>query len=359
MTAKRFSYALGNVDVKYIDEASAYTAKKKKNTWVKWVSAAACLSLIITGAIFGNIFYSPDSPVNNITSYFVITAHAANGVSTDLSLAESCFNSGSAKENAFGVDIPLFDFSVRPSNWGGNEALYSKFDISVSYNGTRVEDRDKHMMVAYLIPTPDSGESWAYSVMGWFTEPTDIIVTIMDKKSREIVETITVNVNYLADSQEYELEVTELNTKFAEQKNAVEADNALMEYFFDQGYISEYPAYFGGRYIEDNKLHVRLVSPTDEELQKITSVLAQYGNDVVFEYGELSMSDLQAYADKTAKELRNLGYGVTSWYVDNVTGNIVIGVLEKDFTAVTALIANGENNAPKIIVEKGAYTSAD
>lgn len=346
------------VDASYIEAADA---RSKNKTWVRWVALAACLSLIVAGGMFGNLFYTPDSPDDGITSYFVITAQAAEGELTELELNNYYFNSTASKENIFGVDMPLFNFSVRPSDLKGNEALYSRFDISVSYNGVSVAGLDEHILVAYLIPTSTSDEPWAYSISGWFTEPTDIIINITDKESRVIVETITVNVRYHEDRQEYELELTNLTTKFAEQKQAVEASNALMEYFYKQGYVGSYPAYFGGCYIENNKLYIKLVSPTDEQMKTISMVLSPYDDAVVYLSSEMSMSDLQAYADKTADELISLGYAVTSWYVDSVTGNIVIEVLEKDLAAVTAWVADMTDNrsVPNVIIMEGDYISLD
>ncbi len=360
MTAKRFSNALGNISDGYVDEAIIYTAKKKKSTWVKWVSVAACLALIVMGGILGNVFHAPDTPGSSIASYFVITAYAANGESTELSVADSCFNSsGTPQGNIFGVDMPLFNFSVSPSDLKNNEAIYERFDISVSYNGTLVGGKDEyvmdeHVMIAYLISTTNPDKPWAYSILGWFTEPTDIIVQILDKESREIMETITVNVKYLADKQEYELEWKNLTTKFLEQKEAVSAHNYLMSYFVSRGYVTNYPEWFGGCYIEENKLHIKLASPSDEE---ISQILAPFDDVIVYENAEMSMSELQAYADKTAEELMENEYTVTSWYVDSITGNIIISVLEKDFEAVTKWIntAAENGNAPKIVIEIGEY----
>ena len=66
MTTKKFSNALGNIGENYINEAATYSGKRKKETWVKWVSIAACLSLVVAGGIFGNIF-------NIFQLYFKIT----------------------------------------------------------------------------------------------------------------------------------------------------------------------------------------------------------------------------------------------------------------------------------------------
>ena len=218
MTTKKFSNALGNIDEYYINEAAIYSGKRKRNTLIQWISVAACLSLMVMGGIFSYISYLSDAPDNDIMSYFVITAYAANGESTELDMEGSYWNSGTAQGNIFGVDMPIFDFAVRPSDLKNNEAIYSRFEIVVAYNGTVVEGLDEHVMVAYLIPTPNSNEPWAYSISGWFTEPTNIMVSVIDKESREIVESITVNVKYDADRQEYDLKITDLSTKFSGQK---------------------------------------------------------------------------------------------------------------------------------------------
>ena len=226
MKTPRISEAFGNIPEDLISEAVTYKGASKKKSFIKWGAIAACLCLIVTSGFFGYLFSSPDSSPdtlnneNNIMSFFMITAHAANGESTDLSFADSCLNSSVGGSNIFGVDMPLFNFSVRPTDFEGNEALYERFDISVSYNGIPVTDKIEHILIGYNISIPPSNEPWSWSISGWFTEPTDIIVNILDKESHEIVETITVNVNYLADKQEYELKVTNLTTKFPEQQGS-------------------------------------------------------------------------------------------------------------------------------------------
>lgn len=216
MTTKKFSNSLGNIGENYINEAVTYTSKRKKNTWVKWGSIAACLSLIVMGVVFGNVFRSPDTPDNSILSFFVITAQAANGESTELSVTSSCINSGKPKYNLFGHDMPLFHFDVKPSDLENYEAVYQRFDISISYNGTTVTDKDEHISVAYIY-SAHSSQTYGYSIFGWFTEPTDVIVTITDKESKAVVEEMTVNVKYDANRQEYELKLTNLDTKYVKQ----------------------------------------------------------------------------------------------------------------------------------------------
>ena len=42
---------LESIDEKYIDEAEKIQLKKKQPVWMKWTVAAACLCLIIVGAV--------------------------------------------------------------------------------------------------------------------------------------------------------------------------------------------------------------------------------------------------------------------------------------------------------------------
>lgn len=217
MKEERILNVLGKVDEKYIKEADPEVkSKRKAPAWVKWVSMAACLSLIITGGLFGNIFHSPDTPDNSILSYFVITAHAANGETKVLNVSDSFVSSGEPKYNMFGHNIPLFSFDVEPSDLKSNEAVYQRFDISISYNGTPVKNKDEHIMVAYLASAHTS-QTYGYTIFGWFTEPTDVIVTITDKESKAVVEEMTVNVKYDANRQEYELKLTNLDTEYEKQ----------------------------------------------------------------------------------------------------------------------------------------------
>ena len=220
MNAKKFSSALGNVDESYINEAINYAQKRKNTAWIKWASMAACLSLIIIGGVLDNVFRTPDTPdipddniINDIMSYFTITAHAANGETTELNFSSSCLSSSEPKYNVFGHNLPLFSFDVKPSDLKNNESVYQRFDISISYNGSPVKNKDEHIMVAYLASAHTS-QTYGYTIFGWFTEPTDVVVTITDKESKAVVEEITVNVKYDANLQEYELKLTYLDTEY-------------------------------------------------------------------------------------------------------------------------------------------------
>lgn len=58
MNAKKFSDAMSELDSKYIDEALNYKKKVKKSrgktneySWMKWGAMAACLCLVVVGAL--------------------------------------------------------------------------------------------------------------------------------------------------------------------------------------------------------------------------------------------------------------------------------------------------------------------
>lgn len=152
--------------------------------------------------------------------------------------------------------------------------------------------------------------------------------------------------------------ITEL---ISAQERAVAANEVLMQYFFDSGWITEYPGYFGGCYIEENILHVRLVPPTDQAVAALSEVLAGYEDVIVYEVCQSSQAELQEYTDETTSALIELGYRVTHSYIDSTTGSIVIGVVEEDVNAVNLLIEERKtyafgSHAPNVIIEAGSYS---
>lgn len=211
MTTETFSNALGDVDERYIAEAADYTVQRKKHAWGKWVAAAACLSVMIAGGLFGNLFRSPDEPDAADRSLFVIKAQALDGETRELNVGHGYFNSVVPGEegNAFGVDMPLFYFQVCPSDYTGEKSFYESYRLRISYNGKTVTmtDKDDHIRQAYCISTIDS--SISYGVMGWFEEPTELFVEILDRQSETILETATVRVSYVEQQQGYALEITD------------------------------------------------------------------------------------------------------------------------------------------------------
>lgn len=147
---------------------------------------------------------------------------------------------------------------------------------------------------------------------------------------------------------------------FSAQKMAVDANETLMRYFHENGWREEYPNYYGGRYIADNVLHIRLFSPSVKTMEMLEDMLRPYSEAVVYEFCEFSFAESQAYANDIALELVELGYAVTSWYVDNRTGDVVISVQEDAVDEVTEMVDVRQTYAlsertPDIVIKKGEY----
>ena len=91
---------------KYIDSIS----KRTRNTWWKYIDsigkriAIIVMAVVFVGVIVLSIKVSVSNKNNNIKSFFMITALAANGESTKLSLASSVFNSSNPGKTIFGND---------------------------------------------------------------------------------------------------------------------------------------------------------------------------------------------------------------------------------------------------------------
>lgn len=157
---------------------------------------------------------------------------------------------------------------------------------------------------------------------------------------------------------------TSIDLLMASQEQAVKANEALMQFFYENGWITEYPDYFSSCFIEDNILHIRLVPPADEEAETLREVLKGYEEAVCYEYGVYSQSDLQNYADATAAELMRQGCDVTSWYVDSITGDVVIGVLPESVEQAEELADRVQTYSyigayPGVIIEASGYISGE
>lgn len=364
MTNMNIYVSLGGLDPELIEKAApAERAERKKSrVQIKWGIIAACLSLVAMGGVLAGVLLSPDVPSENIVSGFAITAYAADGSLTELGVEDSCYNSvdSDSQKNVFDVDVPLFSFSVSPANQKEGQAPYSQFDISVSYDGHEVDGKDEHILVTTLIPMPHAeNQDWAYSIVGWFTEPTNVVIRILDKSSREIVQTIMVQVTYLPQQNQYELKNIDWNTLQSDQKQALDAQNALMTYFYSKGFVTEYPSFYAGSYIKDNKLYVRLVSPTEKEMSVLSKIFAPYKDVVVYLEATHSREQLQKYADQTVAEMEALGFRVTTWCVDDKTGDILITVLKEDYEAACAWASQALDDEPRVVIEIGGYVIPD
>ena len=81
MTSERIYRELGGIDPALVVQAApGEKITKKRHKWIKWVAAAACLTLMAAGGILWRWQETPEMPVetvDRVTSYFTITAMAA------------------------------------------------------------------------------------------------------------------------------------------------------------------------------------------------------------------------------------------------------------------------------------------
>ncbi len=197
------------VDDNTLLETENPPATHRKTFFIKMIAACLTLTLGVLGIYY---HFSPVDPNRNVSSWFVITAYAEDGDMEELSLNEGFFNSGGSGEALFGVDVPLFNFKIQPTEREEGKEKYARFDISVSYNGKEVGVGDDHVVVSHLIPVPGSNASYEYEVVGWFEDATNITITVTNSDTGILIEELTVHVQPLEDSQTYQLTVIEVKT---------------------------------------------------------------------------------------------------------------------------------------------------
>ena len=187
---------------------------RRAHPHIRMIAASLALVLCLVGISF---LLKPDSSKEDTFSWFVITAYAADGGLEELGSNDGFFNSGGTGEPLFGVDAPLFRFTVKPANWEERQEAYSSFVITVSCNGKIVDSLNDHVLVTHLLPAPGSDAPYECEIVGWFEEATDILITVSDKETGTLIEEQTVHVCYSPDSQAYQLTVTNVQTNNVEK----------------------------------------------------------------------------------------------------------------------------------------------
>ena len=143
MNAKNFSIAMGEVSDKYVIEAANYQRKRKKTGWVKWGAVAACLCLVIVGAING---------INNQLRQYVIENNI-NVISSKNSMDSSTDVSPKQATKISAANEIHNLISAKRLDWYG--ACYYDFDRNMVILGLTVNSVDNQDTILKLIGDAD------------------------------------------------------------------------------------------------------------------------------------------------------------------------------------------------------------
>ncbi len=211
MTSKNIYKELGYIDSQLILKAAPSKenkqVKKHKALWIKCGGVAACLMLILVICIMPILKRSDPSGYRSVLA---LTVYAADGTENSMELNQSYLHSSLSGKDAFGKDVPTFEFYVAPVEYGEEGDIFEKYEIEISYNGEVVENNDEHIRLLFVVPQHEIYGIGRYGVIGWFDEATDIIVTLKAQESGEIVEKMTVNVSYSEADAAYQMTLIDL-----------------------------------------------------------------------------------------------------------------------------------------------------
>ncbi len=176
--------------------------------------AVAVLAVIV--CVFGISFLYDYENGQKKVSGLAMYVYAANGERNQMNLNElflnSVPNSADGGYKFFDVDMPLFSFTFQSPLWEGQRLFHWDHTVSFSYNGHIVDGKDAHIVFFHIIPGKDQDGYCAYEILGWFEEPTDLVITVYDKESGKMLEETTVHICYFPEEEIYGLTVTEVKT---------------------------------------------------------------------------------------------------------------------------------------------------
>lgn len=202
--------SFGEIDDQTLLNAEACRKRKTSRIVVKLVAA----SLAVVIAVFGFIYLLPDDHTDS--PLFVITAQAADGEWGELDMNHVFFNSvpDEYRKSWIPADMPAFSFMIEPPDRGNYESKYGQFGISLSYNNKTVDVADDHICFYNVYPWAGCADPdrHMYKVVGWFEEETDVIITITETNSGDILQKITLNVQPQQDNGTCKLTVTNIET---------------------------------------------------------------------------------------------------------------------------------------------------
>lgn len=131
-----------------------------------------------------------------------------------------------------------------------------------------------------------------------------------------------------------------VNAAMQKQAAALDAD-AVYNRYIDSVYerdakaangISDYPDWHCARWIDDDgKLHIAIREDDKEAYNSVEKAIADCKDSVILETMQYSFNELQQEAELLADKLRNSGYLVSSYNVEQTENCIKVALSEEDF----------------------------
>lgn len=204
--------SFNGVDEELLQRSESVHVPGRKNLYTRIAAAVLAIIVCVFGISFLHDYENGQKKVSGLAMY----VYAANGERNQMNLNElflnSVPNSADGGYKFFDVDMPLFSFTFQSPLWEGQRLFHWDHTVSFSYNGHIVDGKDAHIVFLHIIPVKGHDGYYAYEILGWFEEPTDLVITVYDKESGNILEETTVHICYFPEEEIYGLTVTEVNT---------------------------------------------------------------------------------------------------------------------------------------------------
>lgn len=166
MNTQKFSEAMGEIDTKYIEKSANYQPKRKKHSWVKWASIAACFCLIalIGFGIWHNGMLPSVDPVegNQQQTIQSISDYEQEVEQIEIECSDSSMSTPTRTDHLAkdilleaqlqgvnsGVAVPIF-IAYNGAIYGGTD--YDMTNAYVSVSETEIEFNPDYTYTAYQV----------------------------------------------------------------------------------------------------------------------------------------------------------------------------------------------------------------
>lgn len=203
--AKLFD-AVSDIDYKFIDEALVQNARNISQGLKRFIAIAAIMILLFTAPLILEQHLHPLTAMVLLEgSPFRTTVSAGGGYSQNLKDRIINYITRSSWEEfpRFG-DHTTFLLSLNPTEWDREGSVAEEYYVILEYNGTPAGHPlyDEHVM---LTETPNR-----FDILGWFDEPTDLVVTFVKRETNTVVQTQTIHIEYDKMTDSYSFSAKEV-----------------------------------------------------------------------------------------------------------------------------------------------------